>query len=92
MYSGAPLVTSHAEGCRETAGDAALYARYDDPKDIEAQIGRLLDDPQLARELSVRGARRAHLFSWDAATAVIAGELARIAAIKPRVRRGTGVA
>ena len=77
-------MTTFAEACQETAGDAALYAAYDDPIAIANEIERLLDDPQLARELSVRGRRRAAMFSWEAAVAVIAEELQRIAR-SPRI-------
>ena len=31
FYAGAPVVTTFAEACQETAGEAALYAAYDDP-------------------------------------------------------------
>ena len=72
-------MTTFAEACRETAGDAALYAAYDDPTAIANQVERLLEDPQLARELSLRGRQRAPMFSWDVAVSVIAEELERIA-------------
>jgi glycosyltransferase involved in cell wall biosynthesis len=77
-------VATFAEACQETAGDAALYAAYDDPIAIATEIERLLDDPQLARELSVRGRRRARVFSWETAVATIAEELERLARM-PRV-------
>jgi glycosyltransferase involved in cell wall biosynthesis len=79
MHSGAPVITSMAEACREVAGDAALCAPYDDPDAIAAEIERLLDDPHLAREMSVRGKRRAAKFDWTRSVALIAESLERIA-------------
>jgi glycosyltransferase involved in cell wall biosynthesis len=79
FHVGTPVVTTFAAACREVGGDAALYAAYDDPRAIAHEIERLLDDPQLARELSARGRRRAPLFAWDATVAVIADQLNRIA-------------
>ena len=79
MQSGAPVITSMAEACREVAGDAALCARYDDPQGIATEIERLLDDPRLARKMSVRGKRRAQEFDWSRSVSVIAAALGRIA-------------
>ena len=79
MHAGAPVVTSMADACREVGGDAALSAPYDDPQAIAAEIKRVLDDPQLAREMCVRGKRRAGDFDWSRSVAVIADALGRIA-------------
>jgi glycosyltransferase involved in cell wall biosynthesis len=46
-----------AEG-RRAAGDAALYARPNDPADFAAKILQLLDSEPLRRELGQRGRRR----------------------------------
>lgn len=79
MNAGAPVITSMAEACREVAGDAALCAPHDDPRAIAAEVEHLLDDPHFAREMSVRGKRRAQEFSWSRSVALIAGALGRIA-------------
>lgn len=83
MHAGAPVITSMAEACREVAGDAALHAAYDDPKAIAAELERLLDDPHFAREMSVRGKRRAQEFSWSRSVALIAEALGKIALPAP---------
>jgi glycosyltransferase involved in cell wall biosynthesis len=90
FYAGTPLITSTAAACREQGGDAALYAAHDDPAEIATQIRRLLDDPQLARELSVRGKRRAELYSWDRAVATIATEFERIAGARAHAGTSAG--
>jgi glycosyltransferase involved in cell wall biosynthesis len=43
---------------RRSAGDAALYARPNDPRDFAAQIEKLLDSEPLRRELGARGRQR----------------------------------
>jgi glycosyltransferase involved in cell wall biosynthesis len=35
---------------------------------LEAAVRKVLDDPELARSLGERGARRAHDFAWDTVT------------------------
>jgi glycosyltransferase involved in cell wall biosynthesis len=64
MACGTPIVTSHANGLEEIAGDAALLV---DPKDetaIAAAVCRALADPALRAELSARGLARSQRFNW----------------------------
>ncbi len=65
MACGTPVVAAAAGALPETGGDACLYC---DPADTEAmasQAARVLDDPDLAADLSRRGLARAGLFSWS---------------------------
>ncbi len=62
---GTPVLTSNAGALPETAGDAALLV---DPLNVDAisdGILRILEDPQYARQLSLKGKARARFFSWQ---------------------------
>ncbi|MCR8726778.1 glycosyltransferase family 4 protein [Frigidibacter sp. ROC022] len=51
---------------RVSAGAAALCAKNNDPKDFAAQIARLMDDPELRRQMGQAGrARVFEALSWD---------------------------
>ena len=64
-YARAVVLFDLAEG-RRSAGDAALYAKPNDPIDFAAQIVTLLDSEQLRRELSARGRNRIEeSLNWD---------------------------
>lgn len=58
MAYGVPVVLYDLLEGRRTAGDAALYAKGNDPIDFAQQIGKLLDSPSLRRELGMAGRRR----------------------------------
>lgn len=51
---------------RITAGDAALYARPNDPVDFAEQVLKLTDSEELRRELGARGRKRIEeTLNWD---------------------------
>jgi len=58
MAYGLPVVLYDLIEGRRTAGDAALYAKGNDPIDFARQIASLLDSEPLRRELGQRGRRR----------------------------------
>jgi glycosyltransferase involved in cell wall biosynthesis len=58
MAYGIPVVLYDLTEGRRSAGDAALYARPNDPADFAAQVMQLLDSESLRRELGARGRRR----------------------------------
>jgi glycosyltransferase involved in cell wall biosynthesis len=58
MAFGLPVVLYDLTEGRRSAGDAALYARRDDPQDFAQQICRLLDSESLRSELGARARRR----------------------------------
>jgi glycosyltransferase involved in cell wall biosynthesis len=65
MASGTPVVTSNVSSLPEVTGDAAVLV---DPYDVDSignGIRRILDDPQLAEELRIKGLKRAREFSWE---------------------------
>jgi glycosyltransferase involved in cell wall biosynthesis len=66
MAFGKPVVLFDLTEGRRAGGDAALYARPDDPGDFAAKIIELLDSEPLRRELGERGRRRIEEFlNWD---------------------------
>ncbi|MBN1419176.1 MAG: glycosyltransferase family 4 protein [Planctomycetes bacterium] len=69
MACGVPVVASRAGALPETLGDAALLFDPRDPAALPALLDRLAGAPDLRRDLSARGRRRARGFSWAAAAA-----------------------
>ena len=66
MSFGLPVVLYDLTEGRRTAGDAALYARRDDPEDFARQILALLDSESLRAELGTRGRRRIEeTLNWE---------------------------
>jgi glycosyltransferase involved in cell wall biosynthesis len=58
MAAAKPLVQFELTEGRRSAGEASLYARDDDPLDLAAKIGLLLDDPELRRRMGRIGRQR----------------------------------
>jgi glycosyltransferase involved in cell wall biosynthesis len=58
MAYGRPVVLYDLTEGRRSAGDAALYARPNDPVDFAEQILKLLDSESLRRDLGARGRQR----------------------------------
>jgi glycosyltransferase involved in cell wall biosynthesis len=71
MACGCPVVAATAEAVMEVGGDAALYCHPDDPLEIAAAVGRLIDEPAFADGLRERGRRRVQSFTWDNAAAAL---------------------
>jgi alpha-1,3-rhamnosyl/mannosyltransferase len=65
MACGCPVVTSDRSAMPEVTADAALLADPADPVAIAAAMGRVLDDPSLARAMRQRGLERAAGLRWD---------------------------
>ncbi len=61
-----PVVLFDLTEGRRAAGDAALYAQPNDPTDFAGQITRLLDSPELRREMGARGRQRVEKeWNWE---------------------------
>jgi glycosyltransferase involved in cell wall biosynthesis len=61
-----PVVQFDLTEGRASAGDASLYARANDPIEFANAIARLIEDPQMARDMGKRGrARVLERLSWD---------------------------
>ena len=67
MTCGLPVVASRAGALREVGGEACVYADSVDPASIAAACARVLDDDDLAADLSRRGRERAAGYSWRTA-------------------------
>jgi glycosyltransferase involved in cell wall biosynthesis len=65
MACGVPVVCSNAGSLPEIAGSAAIIADPDDVQAFAENVRKVLVDEQLARELSLKGTRRAADFAWD---------------------------
>ena len=67
MAAGLPIVASDIAGYRDVArnGREAVLVPPGDPDALVAAVGRVLDDPALARSLGGSGALRARDFAWD---------------------------
>jgi glycosyltransferase involved in cell wall biosynthesis len=66
MAFGLPVVLYDLTEGRRSAGDAALYARNDDPEDFAQKVLTLLDSESLRAELGARGRKRIEeKLNWD---------------------------
>lgn len=65
MACGTPVLVSRVTSLPEVCGDAALYCDPLDEADIARQLQRLLEDEDLAGDLSERGLVQARNFTWD---------------------------
>jgi glycosyltransferase involved in cell wall biosynthesis len=62
-----PVVLYELNEGRRTAGEAALYARPDDPVDFAEQVEKLLDSQSLRQRLGAIGRKRAEQgLNWKA--------------------------
>ena len=65
MAFGCPVITSNISSLPEVCGEAALYVNPYDTSDIQKNIEKLINDPQLCKELSSLGKERAQTFSME---------------------------
>lgn len=66
MSLGIPFVSFDLIEGRKASGEAALYAKDNDPKQLAAQMARLFDDQDLAGALGEEGRTRARaLLRWE---------------------------
>ena len=70
---GAPLIVSPRGGLPEVAGEAAVYANPDDPREMADAILALAADPARREALSIAGRARARQFDTPVAAARLAG-------------------
>jgi len=67
LAAGVPVVATDIPGYREVVRDGVegLLVPPDDPAALAGALGRVLDEPDLARALATAGRERARAFSWD---------------------------
>lgn len=66
MQCGSPVITTTGGALPEVAGDAAILVEPGRPDELQRAIGRVLESPDLRRDLAARGQQRSRHFSWDA--------------------------
>lgn len=64
MACGAPVITSRTTALPEVAGEAAVYVRDNDVRDIAGAMKLVVDDVAARERLRDAGLRRAAEFSW----------------------------
>jgi glycosyltransferase involved in cell wall biosynthesis len=64
MACGTPVVAANSSAVPEAAGDAALLFDPHDASALAEQIGRVLDDPDMATVMTTQGLEQAQRFSW----------------------------
>lgn len=64
MSLGCPVIASTAQAVRETCGDAVIYFDPHSPQQLAEKISEMAGTPDLGRQLSANGLRRAQAFSW----------------------------
>jgi glycosyltransferase involved in cell wall biosynthesis len=62
MASGVPTITSFGSSLEEVAGDGALLVNSFDTGSLADAMGKVLTDPQLQQQLSIRGLKRSKQF------------------------------
>ncbi len=65
MAAGTPVIAADTPVARETGGDAALYFRADDARELAAALERLLIDRELRLTLARRGQARVQDLRWE---------------------------
>jgi D-inositol-3-phosphate glycosyltransferase len=87
---GCPVVGSGVSGIRSVVRDGVTGFLVDgsDPRDYADRIGRLLDDPELARELGLRGQLLAQRFSWSRTADRLADLFSSVVSSHDRVHAG----
>lgn len=66
MSAGVPVIAAQVAGAVEVCGEAARYARPEDPSSFAEAMATVASRPRLRAELGRRGRERAPRFSWDA--------------------------
>jgi glycosyltransferase involved in cell wall biosynthesis len=66
MHCGAPVIAGNNSSQIEVVGNAGLLFNVADAGELAGHLTRLLQDPDLAREMGERAVVRARHFSWEA--------------------------
>jgi glycosyltransferase involved in cell wall biosynthesis len=64
MKCGSPVIAGNRTSLPEVVGDAGLLVNPFDVEAITSAMARLIDNPGLRSELSVKGLNRARMFDW----------------------------
>ncbi len=69
MAAGCPVITSNISSLPEVTGNAALLVDPRSPAELARAIALIGESPGLRQKLSAQGAKRAQIFTWQAAAA-----------------------
>ncbi len=90
MQCGAPVVAGINSAQREVVGDAGLLFNVADAGELAAQLVRVLDDAERARELRERAVVQARRFQWEKTADKVLEALTRSHALEPSIHRRSG--
>jgi glycosyltransferase involved in cell wall biosynthesis len=65
MACGTPVIASNSTSIPEVGADSILYVDPYSVASISQGMYRLLNDPELQKDLSNKGLARAQVFSWE---------------------------
>lgn len=65
MHYGCPIIASNTSCFPEIAGDAALFFDPKNPEDLLVQIEKIINDPDIKKNLTEKGYEREKIFSWE---------------------------
>jgi len=76
MASGRPIVASDIPSIREIADEStAFFAKPDDPQSFAEAVAEVLNNPNQARERSIRALGKARLYTWRKRAEKIIGQI-----------------
>lgn len=79
MASGVPVITADNTSLAEVAGGAALLTNAEDTGQIADAITRVINDPELAKDLTQKGLLNAKRYSWQKTAVLVDEYLQKIA-------------
>lgn len=80
MACGAPVIAARAAAVPEVVGSAGLLVPPGDANELAQAMTRILDEPELGRDLKEKGLKRAAEFSWQRAARQTLGVYEEVAA------------
>ncbi len=78
MACGTPVLTANVSSMPEVAGDSAVLVDPFSVESIAEGMERLVEKPDLRRELSERGIRRASQFTWERSAGIVSEVMQRL--------------
>lgn len=79
MNYGCPVITSNISSLPEAGGDAALYVDPNSVSDIVSKMEKLLNDPELRKNLIEKGYKQVEKFSWEKSAKQVLATLEEVA-------------
>lgn len=78
MACGLPVIVSNVASLPEVVGDAGLLVDPNNVDELTVSMWRVLSDPEIGREMRVKGLRQAARFSWERAATETAAIYKRV--------------